>query len=89
MSEIHGFDVIGLPYYEYMNTDEDLLIFRCGKHGEYAYMTIGEQAKLAEQWEKLLTVGEKYLMQTGGWIIKKSYASKIHAGMPACGKVRQ
>lgn len=66
MSEIHGFDVIGLPYYEYMNTDEDLLIFRCGKHGEYAYMTIGEQAKLAEQWEKLLTVGEKYLMQTGG-----------------------
>ncbi len=66
MSEIHGFDVIGLPYYEYMNTDEGLLIFRCGKHGEYAYMTIGEQAKLAEQWEKLLTVGEKYLMQTGG-----------------------
>lgn len=52
MSEIHGFDVIGLPYYEYMNTEEDLLLFRCGKHGEYAYMTIGEQAKLAEQWGK-------------------------------------
>lgn len=89
MSEIHGFDVIGLPYYEYMNTEEDLLLFRCGKHGEYAYMTIGEQAKLAEQWEKLLTVGEKYLMQTGGLDYQKSYASKIRAGMPASGKVRR
>lgn len=66
MAEIHGFDVIGLPYYEYMNTDDDLLVFRCGKHGEYAYMTIGQQAQLAEQWETLLAIGEKFQMQTGG-----------------------
>ena len=66
MSEIHGFDVIGLPYYEYMNTEEGQLIFRCGKHGEYAYMVIGQQAELVAQWVKLLEVGEKYDLQTGG-----------------------
>ncbi|QGU12238.1 aminomethyl transferase family protein [Leclercia sp. J807] len=66
MSEIHGFDIIGLPYYEYMNTDEGLIIFRCGKHGEFAYTLIGQQEQLVEQWLKLLEIGEKYLMQTGG-----------------------
>ncbi len=66
MSEIHGFDIIGLPYYEYMNTDEGLMIFRCGKHGEFAYTLIGQQEQLAEQWLKLLEIGEKYLLQTGG-----------------------
>lgn len=66
MSEIHGFDIIGLPYYEYMNTDEGLMIFRCGKHGEFAYTLIGPQEQLVEQWLKLLEIGEKYQLQTGG-----------------------
>ncbi len=39
-----GFDIIGLPYYEYMNTDDGLMVFRCGKHGEFAYQLIGSQA---------------------------------------------
>jgi glycine cleavage system aminomethyltransferase T len=66
MSEIYGVDVIGLPYYEYINTDDGLLVFRCGKHGEYAYMIIGQQTELVEQWQKLLAVGEAFQMQTGG-----------------------
>jgi glycine cleavage system aminomethyltransferase T len=66
MSEIYGVDVIGLPYYEYINTDDGLLVFRCGKHGEYAYMIIGQQTELVEQWQKLLAVGEEFQMQTGG-----------------------
>lgn len=28
MAEVYGFDIIGLPYYEYMNTDDELMIFR-------------------------------------------------------------
>lgn len=57
MSEIHGFDVIGLPYYEYMNTDDELMVFRCGKHGEFAYMVVGQQEQLLEQWQQLLERG--------------------------------
>lgn len=66
MAEVYGFDVIGLPYYEYMNTDDGLMVFRCGKHGEFAYQMIGAQEVLAELWEKLNRVGEKYLLKTGG-----------------------
>ncbi len=66
MSEIHGFDVIGLPYYEYMNTDDELMVFRCGKHGEFAYMVVGQQEQLLDQWQQLLEHGGKYLLQTGG-----------------------
>ncbi|MGK3227016.1 aminomethyltransferase family protein [Enterobacter soli] len=66
MSEIHGFDVIGLPYYEYMNTDDELMVFRCGKHGEFAYMIIGQQEQLYTQWQQLLANGGKYMLQTGG-----------------------
>ncbi|KIS41686.1 aminomethyltransferase family protein [Kosakonia radicincitans] len=66
MAEIHGFDIIGLPYYEYMSTDDELMIFRCGKHGEFAYMAIGQQSALAEEWLKLVDIGEKYQLQTGG-----------------------
>lgn len=66
MAELYGFDVIGLPYNEYMNTDDELMIFRCGKHGEFAYKLIGPQAALVEAWQKLLEVGEKYRLKTGG-----------------------
>lgn len=66
MAEIFGFDVIGLPYYEYMNTDHGLMVFRCGKHGEFAYQMIGPQRALAELWQSLLDVGDKYLLKTGG-----------------------
>lgn len=66
MAEVYGFDVIGLPYYEYMNTDDGLMVFRCGKHGEFAYQMIGTQSVLVELWQKLLEVGDKYLLKTGG-----------------------
>ncbi|WP_421016044.1 aminomethyltransferase family protein [Klebsiella michiganensis] len=66
MSEIYGYDIIGLPYCEYMNTDDDLIIFRCGKHGEFAYQVIGSQSLLVELWIKLQKLGTKYLLKTGG-----------------------
>ncbi|MCU6669139.1 aminomethyltransferase family protein [Enterobacteriaceae bacterium H4N4] len=66
MAEVYGFDVIGLPYYEYMNTDDGLMVFRCGKHGEFAYKMIGPQCALVELWHKLLGVGVKYCLKTGG-----------------------
>ncbi|MEB8292585.1 aminomethyltransferase family protein [Klebsiella michiganensis] len=66
MSEIYGYDIIGLPYCEYMNTNDDLIIFRCGKHGEFAYQVIGSQSLLVELWVKLQKLGTKYLLKTGG-----------------------
>ncbi|OTG86202.1 aminomethyltransferase [Acinetobacter sp. ANC 4558] len=66
LSEIYGFDIIGLPYHEYMNTDDGLLTFRCGKHGEFAYLMVGEKQELAELWEKLLQKGERYQLKVAG-----------------------
>ncbi|HHD7486332.1 TPA: aminomethyltransferase family protein [Klebsiella oxytoca] len=66
MSEIYGYDIIGLPYCEYMNTEDDLIVFRCGKHGEFAYQVIGPQSLLVELWVKLQRIGVKYLLKTGG-----------------------
>ncbi|MEN3801208.1 aminomethyltransferase family protein [Aeromonas veronii] len=66
MVEIYGFDVIGLPYYEYMNADDGLIVFRCGKHGEFAYMIIGQQLLLLEKWQHLLDLSDKYKLKVGG-----------------------
>lgn len=66
MSEIYGYDIIGLPYCEYMNTEDDLIVFRCGKHGEFAYQVIGPQSLLVELWVKLQKIGVKCLLKTGG-----------------------
>lgn len=78
MSEIHGFDIVGLPYYEYMNTDDELMVFRCGKHGEFAYMVMGHREKLLEQWQQLQQQGGKYMLQTGGL----DYQKMVHIENP-------
>jgi len=66
MTEIYGYDVIGLPFFEFMYEDDGLLVFRCGKHGEFAYLMVGQQNMLAQLWLQLLQVGQKYLLQAGG-----------------------
>ena len=72
LAEIYGFDIIGLPYHEFMPTDDGLHVFRCGKHGEFAYLMLGEQTALVELWTRLLEVGEKYLLKTGGLEYQKT-----------------
>lgn len=72
LSEIYGFDIIGLPYHEYMNTDDGLMAFRCGKHGEFAYLLIGEQDALANVWTQLVACGEKFNLKTGGLDYQKT-----------------
>ncbi|WP_392565890.1 aminomethyltransferase family protein [Utexia brackfieldae] len=66
LSQVYGFDIVGLPYHEYMNTDDGLMVFRCGKHGEFAYLLIGEKSQLASTWTQLLTLGEPFNLKTGG-----------------------
>lgn len=66
LSEIYGFDIIGLPYHEYMNTDDGLMTFRCGRHGEFAYLVVGEQQKLVDVWKQLVDKGDKYQLKIAG-----------------------
>ncbi|SFN24185.1 Glycine cleavage system T protein (aminomethyltransferase) [Izhakiella capsodis] len=66
MAEIYGYDVIGLPYHEFMTTDQELLVFRCGKHGEFAYMATGNEEQLLALWQQLNERGSKYCLRTGG-----------------------
>lgn len=66
MAEHYGYDIIGLPYFEYINEDDGLMVLRCGRHGEFAYMMIGPQTTLAQLWLRLLDIGEKYLLKVGG-----------------------
>ncbi|MFD1803081.1 aminomethyltransferase family protein [Mixta tenebrionis] len=72
LAEVYGFDIIGLPYHEFMNADDGLMIFRCGKHGEFSYLMAGEQPALAALWQQLLERGEKYCLQTGGLDYQKT-----------------
>lgn len=66
LAEVYGFDIIGLPYHEYINQDGELILFRCGKHGEFAYLLIGPQPTLVDTWSMLVEKGEKYQLKTGG-----------------------
>lgn len=84
MAEIYGFDVIGLPYYEYMNTDDGLMVFRCGKHGEFAYQMIARSARWLIYGCRYWTSGISIYSRPAVWIINKEYALKTPAGMKAC-----
>ncbi|MDF7761103.1 aminomethyltransferase family protein [Kosakonia cowanii] len=66
LAEVYGFDIIGLPYHEYINQDGELILFRCGKHGEFGYLLIGPQSTLVDTWSILVEKGEKYHLKTGG-----------------------
>ncbi|WP_127957616.1 aminomethyltransferase family protein [Serratia microhaemolytica] len=66
LAEVYGMDVIGLPFQEHMHVDDDLILLRSGKHGEYSYKLIGPQDLLAEVWLQMLAAGEQYDMRTGG-----------------------
>ncbi|CAI1669110.1 aminomethyltransferase family protein [Serratia fonticola] len=66
LAEVYGMDVIGLPYQEHMHVEDDLILLRSGKHGEYSYKLMGPQDLLADVWTQMLEAGEKYDMRTGG-----------------------
>ncbi|MGF6191939.1 aminomethyltransferase family protein [Serratia sp. 2723] len=66
LAEVYGMDVIGLPYQEHMHVGDDLILLRCGKHGEFSYKLMGPQDLLADVWTQMLEDGEKYDMRTGG-----------------------
>ncbi|HKT95887.1 MAG TPA: hypothetical protein VJS30_05060 [Paraburkholderia sp.] len=66
MAEMFGMDVIGLPFHEYMFVEQDEILFRAGKHGEFSYKLIVPAGRFAEVWQQALEAGKKYDMVVGG-----------------------
>lgn len=65
MSELYGFDVLGLPFLEFMHVDGAILL-RAGKHGEYSYKVLTPKAATAELWQRAEEAGVKFDMKMGG-----------------------
>lgn len=65
MSELFGFDVLGLPFLEFMHVDGAIL-FRAGKHGEFAYKVLTAKDATAELWQRAEEAGAKFDLKKGG-----------------------
>lgn len=65
MSELYGFDVLGLPFLEFMHVDGSILL-RAGKHGEYSYKVLTSKAGAVELWQRAEEAGVKFDMKKGG-----------------------
>lgn len=66
LSEMFGMDIIGLPLHEYMYVDENIIIMRVGKHGEYCYYIMGLEEQVVEIWEGISQLTDKYDLKIGG-----------------------
>ncbi|WP_051937229.1 aminomethyltransferase family protein [Erwinia sp. 9145] len=64
--ELYGMDIAGLPFQEHMHVDDDMLLLRAGKHGEFSYKLAGEYSALAHAWQQLIEAGEKFDLSPGG-----------------------
>jgi glycine cleavage system aminomethyltransferase T len=65
MSELYGFDVLGLPFLEFMHVDGGILL-RAGKHGEYSYKVLTSKAGALDLWQRACDAGGKFDMKKGG-----------------------
>lgn len=65
MAELFGFDVLGLPFMEFMPVDDGLLL-RAGKHGEFAFKFLASSEAAAALWQRAEDAGLKFDMRKGG-----------------------
>lgn len=65
MSELFGFDVLGLPFLEFMHVD-GVTLLRAGKHGEFSYKVLAPKDALADLWQRALEAGAKFDLKAGG-----------------------
>jgi glycine cleavage system aminomethyltransferase T len=65
MAELFGFDVLGLPFMEFMQVD-DAILLRAGKHGEFAFKVLTSKAGAEELWQRASEAGVKFDMKPGG-----------------------
>lgn len=65
MSELFGFDVLGLPFMEFMPVD-DAILLRAGNHGEFAFKVLTSKEASASLWQRAEAAGVKFDMKKGG-----------------------
>lgn len=65
MSELFGFDVLGLPFMEFMPVD-DAILLRAGIHGEFAFKVLTSKEAAASLWQRAEDAGVKFDMKKGG-----------------------
>lgn len=65
MAELFGFDVLGLPFMEFMPVDNGILL-RAGKHGEFAFKFLASNDAAAALWQRAEDAGSKFDMRNGG-----------------------
>ncbi len=65
MAELFGFDVLGLPFMEFMPVDDGILL-RAGKHGEFAFKFLASKEAAAALWQRAEDAGLKFDMKKGG-----------------------
>ncbi|MES2817502.1 MAG: aminomethyltransferase family protein [Pseudomonadota bacterium] len=65
MAELYGFDVLGLPFLEFMPVDDGLLL-RAGKHGEFSYKVLTSKENAEDLWARAEAAGAKFDMKKGG-----------------------
>jgi glycine cleavage system aminomethyltransferase T len=65
MAELFGFDVLGLPFMEFMPVDDGILL-RAGKHGEFAFKFVASKEAAAALWQRAEDAGLKFDMKKGG-----------------------
>jgi glycine cleavage system aminomethyltransferase T len=65
MAELFGFDVLGLPFLEFMHVD-GVTLLRAGKHGEFSYKVLAPREALADLWQRALEAGAKFDLKAGG-----------------------
>ena len=65
MAELFGFDVLGLPFMEFMPVDNAILL-RAGTHGEFAFKVLSSHDVAASIWKRAEDAGVKFDMKKGG-----------------------
>lgn len=65
MSELYGYDVLGLPFLEFMPVDDGMLL-RAGKHGEFSFKLLVPVSEAAALWARASEAGAKFDMRKGG-----------------------
>lgn len=65
MSELYGYDILGLPFLEFMRVDDGILL-RAGKHGEFSYKLLVDKAQAEDVWNRASEAGVKFDMKKGG-----------------------
>lgn len=66
VKECFGMDIIGIPYLGFMTTDDDVVIFRCGKGGEFCYKLLVPFSLTAQVWNLLIHKGADFDAKKAG-----------------------